>query len=73
MEGKFDIFAVIGIRMDWLGQRRKVVAQRIGRAIRRAKDADQAAFRIREVAGDPGVPVVENPPVAFGTAPARVA
>ena len=104
MEGKFDIFAVIGIRMDWFGQRRKVVADKIanadapnyregeaprrsrgpphadlgggpknGRAIRRTKGADQAAFRIREVAGDPGVPVVENPPVAFGAAPARVA
>jgi len=30
------------------------------------KGADQAVFPICEVAGDPGVPVAENPPVARG-------
>ena len=29
MEGKFDIFAVIGKRMDWLNQRERVLAQNI--------------------------------------------
>ncbi len=85
MEGKFDIFAVIGMRMDRLGQRQKVVADKIantdapnyregeaprrsrgpphadlgggpknGRAIRRAKGADQAAFRVAHSRGRGG-------------------
>jgi len=29
MEGKFDIFAVIGKRMDWLNQRERVLAENI--------------------------------------------
>jgi len=29
MEGKFDIFAVIGKRMDWLNQRERVLADNI--------------------------------------------
>ncbi len=29
MEGKFDIFAVIGKRMDWLNQRERVLANNI--------------------------------------------
>ena len=97
MECKFDIFAVIGIRMDWFSRRRKVVAGNIanadapnyrdgeaprlsrspphadlgggpknGRGIRRAKSAGPAAFRIRAVAGDYSVPVIENPPAARG-------
>jgi hypothetical protein len=32
MECKFDIFAVIGIRMDWFSRRRKVVAGNIANA-----------------------------------------
>ena len=97
MERKFDTFAVIGMRMNWLGRRQRVVAGNIanadalnyrdgvaprlsrspphadlcggrknGRAIRRAKGAGQAAFRIRAVAGDHSVPVIENPSVARG-------
>jgi hypothetical protein len=32
MECKFDIFAIIGIRMDWFNRRRKVVAGNIANA-----------------------------------------
>ncbi len=32
MEGKFDILAVIGMRMDWLSQRQEVVADKIANA-----------------------------------------
>ncbi len=32
MEGKFNIFAVLGKRMDWLSQRQKVLADNIANA-----------------------------------------
>ncbi len=47
MEGKFDIFAVLGKRMDWLSQRQQVLAQNVANADTPdyvPRDLDEAAF-----------------------------
>jgi len=65
MDRKFDIFAVIGMRMDWLSQRQKVVAgnfanadapnYREGEAPRQSKRSAACRFRWRskKSASDP--------------------
>ena len=47
MEGKFNIFAVLGKRMDWLSQRQQVLAQNVANADTPnyvPRDLDEAEF-----------------------------
>ncbi len=47
MEGKFDIFAVLGKRMDWLSQRQQVLAENVANADTPdyvPRDLDEAEF-----------------------------
>ncbi len=47
MEGKFNIFAVLGKRMDWLSQRQQVLAQNVANADTPQyvpRDLDEAEF-----------------------------
>ncbi len=48
MEGKFDIFAVLGKRLDWLSQRQQVLAENVANADTPnyvPRDLDEAEFR----------------------------
>ena len=47
MEGKFNIFAVLGKRLDWLSQRQRVLAQNVANADTPnyvPRDLDEAQF-----------------------------
>ena len=47
MEGKFNIFAVLGKRMDWLSQRQQVLAENVANADTpnyEPRDLDEAEF-----------------------------
>jgi len=47
MEGKFDIFAVLGKRLDWLSQRQQVLAENVANADTPnyvPRDLDEAEF-----------------------------